>query len=272
MKSFLRYHIKDRIALMLKNGYLSLSSETPILVLTMAKVGSLSVYSSIKTSSKIPIFHIHSLDIEHVKQTDQLCFDAGTFPDAMSPIPLVVKKIIETNNPYKVISLFRDPVERNLSAFFDAFKMYVGVNAQEYKGSLKELIDIYHDELPHTYPIDWYDNHFAPGTGIDVYNFDFDTEKQYSVFKNGNVDVLLMNSQLNDVIKQQVIGGFVGLQGFQLNNTNVTSKSSANQLYSDFKNNIRFEKEYLSSLLDTQYARHFFNSKTRDAIMNRWLV
>lgn len=272
MKPFLKYHIKDKLKLAYQDFKLSnLDRGEPILIFTMAKVGSLSVYSSIKKHSNFSTFHIHSLDENEVKEGDEVCFKNGIYPDSHSPVPLINRKIINNQQPYKIISLFRNPVDRNLSAFFDAFKLYTGVMPMNYKGSMSMLKDIYFQKLPHLYPINWFSKQFFSGTGINIYDHAFDKEKKYSIYQYENVELLMMDCYLEDKEKERLISEFTKINNFSISNTNVTSESKSADLYKNFKNEVRFDKGYLDSLLDTPYVKHFFNEEDKEKTYNKWL-
>jgi len=129
IKPFLKYHIKDRLVLWQQTQDLRNLKQEPVLVFTMAKVGSSSVYHSLKKQSDIPCFHIHSLSIEEELQAKVICKEKGVYPGSRSPVFILHKYLLEKERTYKVISLVRNPIERNLSAFFEAFEIHMGVPA-----------------------------------------------------------------------------------------------------------------------------------------------
>lgn len=274
MNSFFKYHVKERLKLIYQNIKLTTfnTDDTPILVFTMAKVGSLSVYSSIKKRSNIPIFHVHSLDENEILEGVNTCFEHGIYPSSRSPVPLINREIINKQQPLKIISLFRNPIDRNLSAFFDAFKMYTGVDPIKYNNEVSLLKDIYLDKLPHYYPTKWYEKQFFEGVNFNVYNYNFDKEKEYSVYKGEGVELLMMNCNLDNRIKEDLISNFCNIRNFKLINTNVTSDSKSGALYVNFKKEIKFDKVYLDSLLNTTYFNHFFTNKEKEKTYEKWLM
>ncbi len=247
------------------------TKDSPILVFTMAKVGSLSVYFSLKKwTTKQSIFHIHSLNKEEVKEGVQLCFDNNMYPGSKSPVFLINKKIITKGKPYKIISLFRDPLERNISAFFDVFELHTGENPADFKGDIETLKDLYYKKLKHDFPINWFEKQFFEATNIDVYRYDFNKEKGYKIIKKGNIELLLINSNVADKIKEELISDFCELKNFTLKNRNVSSVKEYATYYKDFKNNIRFSTAYLNKLYDSKYAQHFFTKKHIKNQIEKW--
>jgi len=272
IKGFLKYYIIDRVVLFQKGVQLILwNKRPPILIFTMAKVGSLSIYFSLKKSvPRTTLFHIHDLNENGISKNIKLCLDNGIYPGSRSPIPLILSEIINTKRPYKIISLFRDPIERNISAFFDAFELYVGISSEKYTGTLAELEAIYHEKLPHNYAINWFDAHLYTTTGIDIYQHPFNREKGVMNYSNQNVSVLIMNSAIDDDTKAKFLLDFTDAKNMVIKNINITAKSDAAELYNNFKNTIKFEKEYLDKMYQSKYAKHLFTEAYLTEAMNKW--
>ena len=272
MKQFIKYYIKDSILLGLENIKLVLfTKKKPILVFTMAKVGSLSVYFSLKKKlSKNAIFHVHSLNEIEVKKGIQLCFQNKVYPGSKTPVFLINKKIINQKRPFKIVCLFRDPLERNISAFFDAFKLYTGKESSDYKGSLKKLKEYYDEKLNHEFPLNWFDNQFFDATNINIYDYKFDKQQGYSILKTNTIELLLINSNVSDSIKEVLIKDFCNLKSFKLKNRNLSSSKEYALLNSNFKKQTKFSKEYLDLLYHSKYASHFFTDSYIEKQIEKW--
>ncbi len=243
----------------------------PIIIFTMAKVGSLSVYFSLKKRTiNQSIFHIHSLNEEEVKKGINLCFENNIYPGSKSPVFLINKKIITKKKPYKIICLFRDPLERNISAFFDVFELNTGKKSTNYYGSFESLKKLYHEKLTHVYPLNWFDRQFFESTNINVYNYDFNKEKGYQLIKNNNVELLLINSNVDNKIKEALIADFCNLKKFELKNWNVSSEKEYATNYKDFKKSMRFTKEYLNKMYNSNYVQHFFTENHIKNQIDKW--
>ncbi len=272
IRPYLRYHLKDRFRL-LKQNYLlhNLKDKAPVLVFTMAKVGSLSVYTSLLKQPKTTTFHIHTLSEDEVLANNKLCFEKGIFPGSRSPVFLINKEVIG-RRPFKVISLFRNPIERNLSAFFDSFFLHLGVHPEQYKGSLENLQSVFREKISTTYALDWYDKQFREGLGIDVYSTPFDTEKKYLFYQEEGVEILLLDSTLADIEKEKHIGTFIRHAEFKLVNTNITSQGRGSALYEAFTKSISFSDEELAHYMNAKYTKHFFSAQERARLIERWSV
>lgn len=247
------------------------AAQPPVLIFTMAKVGSLSVYHSLKKAGISSIFHIHTLNEQEVEKGVKQCLDTGIYPGSRSPVFLLNKAMRDCTSKVKVVSIFRNPVERNISAFFDAFNLHMGVAPEQYNGSLERIEKTFHKKLQHNYAIDWYDTHFKEALDLDVYQYPFDMQKQYALLTNDSFDVLLMDSRLHDSKKEELIQDFCAVPNFQLQNVNVTSQAKHANLYADFKEYIRFRESYLNHQLDSKYASHFFTQEDRQALKKKWI-
>jgi len=264
--------LKDAVLLFLENIKLIMfSKKKPILIFTMAKVGSLSVYFSLKKWTKNQaIFHIHSLDEKEVKKGIELCFKNKIYPGSKSSVFSINKKIISKGKPYKIISLFRDPLERNISAFFDVFELYTGKKPTNFNGDFKTLKRLYHEKLTHVYPLNWFEKQFFEGTKINVYDECFDKEKGFQIIDKNNVEVLLINSNMDNNQKEYLIAVFCNLKNFKLENRNISSEKEYAEYYKEFKKKMSFSTAYLNQLYGSKYAQHFFTEEYIKNQIKKW--
>jgi len=272
LKGFLKYYVKDALLLSLENIKLMMFPKTKsIIIFTMAKVGSLSVYFSLKKWTKNQsIFHIHSLDEKEVKEGNEKCFNNNIYPGSKSPVFLINKKIINREKSYKIISLYRDPLERNISAFFDVFELHTGKKPSDFNGDFEILKQLYHEKLTHVYPLNWFEKQFFEGTKINVYKEGFDKEKGYQTIIKNNVEVLLINSNVDNQKKEELIVDFCNLKDFKLENRNVSSEKEYADYYNEFKKKMRFSSEYLNQLYGSKYVQHFFTEEYIKNQIEKW--
>lgn len=267
MNSFIKYYFKDRLVLAVKHLKLFLFPSKPIiLIFTMGKVGSLSIYSSLKKKMwKHAVFHIHTLDNEEVLYQYKQLKEKKQLPDSRNPIPLLNKYL--SKRKVKIITLVRDPIERNISAFFDAFEFLAGTKEEDYSGNIEDLEQIYHKTFFHEYPLNWFQNQFHKGSGIDIFKHTFSIQEGYDFIENNNTSVLLLRSDLENSKKERIIGEFCAVDCFQIKNTNVNSRD----LYFEFKNGMKFSKDYLEEIYNSYWAFHFFSEEERTQAIKKWV-
>lgn len=270
MKKYLKYYLLDWITLLFKYLQLRLLKTKPILVFTMGKVGSLSIYYALKNDWRTPVFHVHSLSEAEQKFYEEECFKRGILPGSRSAIPMINSQILKKKRPYKIITLVRNPIDRNLSAFFEAFEYYIGTTAEKYQGSMAELEQKFYELLPHTYATDWFQDYFYQQTGVNIYDFGYDKAKKYQLISAQNIEILVMDVALDDSIKEKLVVDFTHRQLVSIDRKNVRESTAAADLYKEFKSSIRFGKNYLSGLLETQYFNHFFDEDSKLKTLQKW--
>ena len=236
----------------------------------MAKVASSTIYHSIKNQSNLPVFHIHSLDQEKILQAELDCKTKGILPDSRNPGGLIYQEKIAKQLPIKIITCVREPIARNLSAFFEVFEYYLGTPPTEWKGNQSDLMAVYFKELPHEFPLNWFDEEFIRMTKLNVYDEGFDTKAKFHIYKKDNIEVLLFRTDLEDEKKESLIKDFINISDFKLTAYNVGAQKKYATLYAQFKQQIQLPETYLKQMLETKYTCLLYTSPSpRDATLSR---
>lgn len=220
----------------------SIKSHTPIFVYQMGKVASSSIYSSIKGQYAGFVFHGHN------------------FREGMADVQLqqLYEHYQAKKFPIKIISLVREPISRNLSAFFENFKRDVGVAYQDSDYTAQELQAIFLKNYNHDIPLIWFDTNFKTAFNIDVFEYDFPPEN-YIIVEKDNVSLLLMKHDIPDQTKEGIVQDFIGLPNFKLTNANVSEKKDYAAGYSEVKK-LKLPKDYVDRMLSSKYAQHFYKN------------
>ncbi len=269
-KSFYRYHLRGRWLYWKAQKELK-NKQIPILIYSMGKVGSLSLYHSLQQQEKRPTYHLHSLQKQRIDWEYQTCRKKGWWPDSRSVGDLIYQQKIKTKQPIKIITAVREPIERNVSAFFEVFKYYNGVEARKFDGNQSDLQQQFLEKIPHLFPLEWLDKELKKCLDIDLYLSDFDPVQKYAYYQKNNLKLLLWRVDLDDQEKEEQIISFLGLNKFKLTNTNIGSTKDYAQLYQDFKMQLELPKSYLEQLLESKYCHHFYSYSERKKIYQKWL-
>lgn len=221
--------------------YIRLKRYTPIFVCQMGKVGSTSIWRSLKACLAQPIYHGHSV---HPNQRFLV-------------LRMLHRFVVAKGRPIKVIVLTREPIARNISAFFDNFERYVGVPFEQSNHSIDELIRLFWERFNHDEPLVWFDNVVEGSFGIDVYQEPF---PKYGVatYQKGNTDLIVMRSELPDEQKAAAIATFLGLDAFHIRNENVGEDKPYAATYQAFKQTVELPLAYLERLHGSKYFQHFY--------------
>jgi len=179
-------------------------------------------------------------------------------------------KIIVPKKQVKIISLTREPIGRNVAAFFQNFERETGKKYEQSNFTPQELRDIFINFFPHSIPLDWFDNYFKPFLGIDVYEYPFPKEQGYLRINKDNVDLLILKLETSDSVKEKAIAEFLGLKEFKLVRTNVGEDKNYRDTYKEFKQNLKLPLSYVEEMCSSKYFNHFYTEEEIRKVYSRW--
>lgn len=269
LKSFYRYYIRGEWQYQKDKKALELNQK-PVLIYSMGKVGSLSLYHSIQAQTNIPAFHVHSLKQERIDWEYQACRAKGWWPDSRNPGALIYEKKIQNKQPVSVITTIREPIERNVSAFFEVFRYYNKTEAVNYKGDTSFLQAQFLNLVPHDYPLTWLEDELKMMLNIDVYANSFDVQKKYQKYQHKDLDLLLIRVDLSDFEKERELNEFLGVSKLKLVRHNVGSEKEYANLYQEFKTNLDLPESYVERMLESKYCSHFYSLEERQRLFEKW--
>jgi Putative capsular polysaccharide synthesis protein len=250
----------------------------PVLVYQMGKVGSSSVYFSLKELGIKPVFHPHFL-LPFLVRDDREVFDESI----KSSLKMKFKKIVARRNGYfiykniiaakrkvKVISLTREPISRNISAFFQSFERETGKRYEDANFTPQELTDIFIKFYPHHIPLQWFDENIKKCLGIDIYEYAFPKEQGFLSIHKDNIDLLVIKSEIADNVKEQAIADFLGLKEFKLARMNVGENKSYRDMYKAFKQALKLPSSYVEEMCNSKYFNHFYTEEEIKKVFAQW--
>ena len=123
-------------------GLLKLRLKPPVFIFQMGKVASTSIYKSLQQQYPGRVFHGHSFKKDHENPEIRFLHHHYRFGGRI-----------------KIISLVREPVGRNISAFFQNFEEYTGIPFSSSALSLDELYQIFLGKYAHEEPLEWFDRY-----------------------------------------------------------------------------------------------------------------
>jgi len=239
-----------------KYGYCrNLRRYPPIFVYQMGKVSSRSIYEPLKAIYHGEVLHDHVYGVPHMQgETREL----KTYLEGPKP-------------PEKlyIISLVREPIIRNISAFFANYEKYTGQSPDRTDLSLLDLKNIFLEKFPHDQPLRWYDYSVKPHFGIDVYTKPCAT-KGHVIYEHERISMLVMRMDLDDAVKNELVRDFLGLKEFQVTRANETMTKAYGDMYKRFKTEIRFTPEFVDSFCESRYFQHFYTPAFIAETRKRW--
>ena len=97
-----------------------------IIILTIGKVASSSLYFTLKDNLNSNIFHLHFISNSGIKKSwiSHLSSKRKSIPLHLINSKILEKKISKYKGHLNIITIFREPVERKISAFFQNIGQY----------------------------------------------------------------------------------------------------------------------------------------------------
>jgi hypothetical protein len=237
-----------------------------ILVYTMGKVGSSSIFNNLNRA-----YQTHNLDMESPSKYFASRYSRSILRQSaeMARWKLLhwafSRRTVDCNKR-KIITIVRDPIARNVSAYFETLSLSQ-LPEREY------LEDDFFVFTNHFVPLLWFDIEFKRNLHVDVYKHPFNKSEGYTIIDDSNVSILIIQlEKLNGL--EQVIKEFIGDPTFCLD-----SKSSANishdkwyaDPYKEMKEGLQLPKQYVELMYSSKYTHHFYSAEQISAFENRWI-
>lgn len=227
-----------------------------IFIYTPPKVGSTTLVSSIRISAshKFLIIHIH----------DEIMLNFFTGINSIT-----INEIIQYNsyigkNVY-VIDVYRTPIERKFSEFFEKISPYHFNNSEKNinKYSIKRVTDRFNKVFPYLALGDHY---------IDKYNIpipeSFNNDNKFLNIKQNNINYIKLRLKDSDkwgeILTKILNTEIVILNDYETNNKDI------GELYSQFKKEYKLPINYYELIKNDKYLHFYYSEEERNIYLNNW--
>jgi len=251
----------------------SIKKRPPILIYQMGKVGSRTIADSLKQRHlDMPVYHFHYLTNEAIEMLKQSRNNRVVW------LITRLRRQIDNNsakNKYKLISLTRDPVARNMSSFFYNIHYRFKDFSQRYMDgriTLDELEGMFINnyEYQHQLSLNWFETELKKVFGIDVYASAFPKEKGYKIYIGDTADLLVLKLEMLKSCATPALKEFLGLDNFTPATTNTSNTESYYKAYKDFMDKKKLPDTYIERMYSSKYARHFYTDAEIQSFIERW--
>ncbi|MCC5843406.1 MAG: hypothetical protein JJU05_04065 [Verrucomicrobia bacterium] len=232
-----------------------LRAHDPVLVYQMGKVGSRSIHEPLQACYPGVVVHAHRFAADYPQGEVQELY---RYWHSASP----PKRL-------HLISLVRNPVDRNVSAFFQNFKTYTGYTPEQSPLSLQELLNCFLETFPHHIPAVWFENQFRAQFNIDVFSKPF-PEENFQVFPSERTPALLLKLETPDDLKTKAVRDFLHLADFHVIRANDSEGKDYSEIYKSFKASVRLPERYVKDMISSDYFRHFYSDADAEKTMRKW--
>jgi hypothetical protein len=249
----------------------------PIIILTPGKVGSSSVYYTLKNNMKDNhVFHIHQLSDLGINNSinTHLNSDRKSLPLHLIISNLLNKKLKDYNGEVSFVTLIREPTSRAISDIFQNIDLY----AREFENSnLKinelKLLDKVSQNITESlkYMDNWINLELKTNLDINVYDEVFSTNIGFKIFNNNNrIKLLLIRMEdLNSSFENATIKYFNKTKGIKLEDYNIGEEKYYSGQYKSLKSKIKFGNAIIDKILSSKYVIHFYGDYT-NKITNKY--
>lgn len=237
---------------------------TPI-VYTMGKVASSSISTSIRHAG-VTVHDIHTLEPDLLKKMTFKFLERGEFPPPHVCVSMAHRdRLIVKRKRCFYISLVRDPIARNLSAFFQNLHLKSENIRDEPNGSVlfKNFVSTYNHDIPLT----WFDREFRDQLGIDIFQRPFDKQKLYSYYPS--INTALFRVDCPDDVKSRVLTRILGTK-IDVGRANDGSNKDYNERYSSVKGQAVFPRVFTERIYNSTFAKHFWTDDELKRLKSKW--
>lgn len=234
----------------------------PILVWTMGKVGTTTVSRALARAG-VQALHMHSV---HTEVHNRVVARSRGVPPHVKASLRALELLKKETEPVRIISMIRDPIARNISAFFENVHAF----GMQYDSAAGELIKTFKEQYPHQVPLRWFDRELKDGIGFDVFGQAFDRDARVSRYSTGRFEILVARIDADLSVLQPEISDFVGAS-LELVPENTAESKGYRMAYSKFKSRLSLSKDYVETMYSSTFARHFWTSVELAAMSLRHL-
>jgi hypothetical protein len=266
--------------------------EPPLLVYQMGKVGSSSVTRTLRMANiGRNIYHIHFLKPELIdeyekKRRSYLSTKREGDLRHIWQYQHLSKELKRGWNGkrWKIVTLIRDPIARNLSAFFEHVELLPSdsprqkrLKSIEYEyevtvtdNNLDELIEIFFKKFPHESPFTYFDREFKGVLGIDLFAGEFPKSKGYKCYREKQFDILLIRLEDLNACWSDAIEEFLGIYNVALVQANISADKEYFDIYRTFKDSIQLPQAYIDKMYSSRFSRHFYTDQELGQFERGW--
>lgn len=244
-----------------------------LLIYQMGRVGSRTVLESVRAHPGGPdaLFHYHRLQgLDALER--ELLGDPSSPARAIEYVRASQRfrhRLDAHPGPWDVVTLVRDPVARNLSAFFHQLPRYVADAALGPELPDRMLLAIFLERFDHRFALDWFDAELRRTFGVDVFATRFVFEGGQST-ETDRARILLLRCEDLDAHLPRVMHRWLGLSELRVVRSNRGVDHDFGARYRRFAGEVILPDAYLDAMYASRLARHFYSREEIERFRARW--
>lgn len=267
--------------------------EGPVLILQMGKVGSKSVFAGVSAAGlDRPIYHAHFLSADRTAKTEsqrRKFFRTERYSYLKRPwlnqFLLQRYNSGDSDRVWKIVTLTREPVGRNISAFFENLEFTPLSSAGTYEISsdyyqieptvvsvddMTTLAHLFYARARHDSALRFFNREIRDIFGIDVLCAGFPIDNGYKIYKSDRAELLVLRLESLAECAGVAFKEFLGIEDFKIINRNIGAKKVYAPLYDAFKRSGLIVPDYADRLYNSEYTRTFYSAREIAAVREKW--
>ncbi|MDG2112112.1 MAG: putative capsular polysaccharide synthesis family protein [Actinomycetota bacterium] len=249
-------------------------------VFQMGKVGSTTVADSLEALGDRPhVYHTHFLTPTGIAWAEEQ-YRSNYARTRALPLHVIDSILLRERLDagatlgWRVVTLLRDPVARNLSSFFQT--MYLDRPDVDITDTSDAAVARLHqrflDAFDHDFPLRWLDEELGASLGVDPYSAtDTGSGGAFILEARGSRPGLLV-LKLERLVADgpAALGGFLDRPEVPLLDANAAESKDYGALYHRFMDTLELPSSYLDRMYESKMARHFYDAEELAGFRSRW--
>lgn len=242
-----------------------------VVIHQMGKVGSRSLYEAVDELGQWPCFHTHLLN-----PSDRALADVAHIPKGRTGLPrhlanarTLRAEYLDRDRPVAIVTAIRDPIGRNVSAFFQRLNEFLGEGDVD-ASDARSLYDLFKAEFPHRRPQTWLEEELNEPFGVDVLKHPF-PERGWIALDADPHRLLVLRTSMPDEEKGATLARFLDVDRVKVARVHETRDTRDAAVYERFKRLVGKDVGYIDEMLSMPMAEHFFAERERAQIREGWL-
>ena len=253
-------------------------SGSPIFVWQMGKVGSTSIEEAVmRTTRDAPFFRAHLLNPDLLRRGEMYRRARARGTREYLRSDALRRALLAADEGWKIVTVVREPMARNLSAFFQNLDVYLGYDSRKTIESLDAtrvvpfLRDAFVDGFDHDRPAEWFDYEIRDLLGLDVLELPFEPAAGTATYRSGFHELLVIRMESLAPAGERALIDFLRNPEIKLGRGNDADM----KWYSRYYRAVRAEAHLPLALVDrvygSRYARTFYSSEELERYRSEWL-
>lgn len=260
------------------------STSAPVVVFQMGKVGSTTVYEAVRAAVAdrlvLQVHHLTPEALEAEERAYRAAYGRLRRIDAHLAHGLYLRRLLdqpaaERAEPWAVVSLVRDPVARNVSAFFQTLPLRspdLAGRADRGEATADELLAAFaaagwwHDD-----PVTaFFGGQMAPAFGLDVLDPAQRPDATRHCYVGPDARLLVLRVEdLGEAAGAQ-LGAFLGAPVVWPQAAQVADTKGYGPVYREVVDRLTLDEAELDGIYDSPHVRHFYSDAEIATFRRRW--